>query len=970
MKDILTVTEHQEIFVAKKRNLNNNTISEEDRELLFDIVHRDRDNKNRYVVSNTGRNRLKVNSIVGSISLKTGLTIEILPKFAKNSLDEDSIKKHRKMLINILRVSKEKNFISSNSQNSKVLADEMPLLHYVIELFSEELLSVLRSAVYANYNTKIENSSHVRGTILVSKTIQNNIIDKSKVYVSYNQHSANNLLMQIFRTLAKMLLNDKNLSYKSNQNLHEVYLLLDNVEIIKIQKYDFKKITFNRLNDKFETLFTQAEFIFNQYMPFTSSINSTPFWSILFDMNYLFEKFCTFLFRKSNIEIKEQSIVNCFKINNNKDNTMVSAKPEFIIQNNKKTINVIDAKWKMLDKEKSLYGLNAQNFWQLFSYMNLINQDKEIKGYFIVPKYGDSFKDKIIFTPIKNGNKSINILSVDFSLGFEELINKYSFEMIDDELTLIEKVVVEEPVIEEKKIEISNLEFDNKKEFQFNLETFIQELEKLHNNRNLIQKISTSKQDNKFKHIFYLKEKYNTNSKTFKLALKANIERKSWSFDDLNLIRIPSNIKILKKVNDLSFRTNKIISLPNELFQLNKLEFLDLSNNNIRNLPEDIKELKNLIELDIYANIGIKLYNIVELKSLKLLVVDKHIIENNIEIIKEIQKNKIKIQDSDKNDLTNFIDSILAIQKDEKENEEDIETIINLTLENYEECSDENKLDFCELSSVDFSLLDEELVRRLCYEKNKDIPAQILYKNTTPLRFIVLISTLYFNDKNFREKEILEKEKTLNSKQYTDLISSLNNNTIIRYIENNFLSINDEILFGLAMNNMPNMIKIREKISDNTDNLELLDELSKNENDYQVLYNIIMKSSINEIVKNKVIDDKYTIYSLKTLSRIARYKQYYKKEDETSIIHKLAINYNLSEETKDYLFDTYQDDDRLLMKLKERTSYGINPKLKTKIEEKLSTYYSNSYKYKNEEPFNSDLKMSLSGINRKKGYKI
>ena len=955
MKDILTVSEHQEIFVAKERNLNNNTISEEDRELLFDIVHRDRDNKNRYVVSNKGRNKLKVNSIVGSISLKTGLTIEILPKFAKNSLDEESIKKHRKMLINILRVSKEKNFISSSSQNSKVLADEMPLLHYVIELFSEELLSVLRSGVYANYNKKIENSSHIRGTILVSKTIQNNLIDKSKVYISYNQHSSNNLLMQIFRTLAKILLDDKNLSYRAKQNLHEIYLLLDSVDIIKIQKYDFKKITFNRLNDKFEILFTQAEFIFNQYMPFSSTINSTPFWSILFDMNYLFEKFCAFLFRKSNIEIEEQSIINCFKIDNNQDNTMVSAKPDFIIQNNTETINVVDAKWKMLDKEETLYGLNAQNFWQLFSYMNLINQDKEIKGYFIVPKYGNSFEDEISFIPIKEGNKSINILSVDFSLDFEELVNKYSFEMIDNELKLCEKVVVEEPIIEDvkieeeeievedNKIEISNLELDNKKEFQFNLETFIQELEKLHNKKKLIKKISGRQQDNKFKHIFYLKEKYND----FELTIKENLDKKLWNFENLDLIKIPSNINKLKKVNDLSFKNNKIVNLPNELFQLDKLEFLDLSDNNILSLPVKIKELKNLIELDIYSNVGIKLSNILELKSLELIIVDNNIIKDNIEIIKELQKNEVKIQDSNKNDLTDFINSIFDVQKDE----EDIETIINLTLENYEEFDDEKKLDFCILTNVDFSLLDEELVTRLCYEKNKDIPAQILYKDTTPLKFIVLISSLYFDDKAFREKEILEKEKTLNSKQYTDLISSLNNNTIIRYIENNFSYIDDEILFGLAMNNIPNMIRIREKISEYTDNLELLDELSKNENDCQVLYNIIMKSTQSTIVKNRVIRNKNTIYSLKTLSRIARYKQYYKKEDETCLIYKVAINYNLSEETKEYLFDTYEDDDILLMKLDESTSYNLNSELKNKLKEKLSGY-SNNYEDKDEEPFN------------------
>jgi len=148
-------------------------------------------------------------------------------------------------------------------------------------------------------------------------------------------------------------------------------------------------------------------------MPFSSHINSSPFWAILFDMNYLFEKFCAYLFRRSDIEIEEQSITKCFE--NHK--YIVSAKPDFIIKGNRnlfdtEIINVVDAKWKLLTNDKSLYGLDAQNFWQLFSYMNLLNHDKELHGYFIVPKNNEDFDDEIIFTPIKEGNKSINLSSI------------------------------------------------------------------------------------------------------------------------------------------------------------------------------------------------------------------------------------------------------------------------------------------------------------------------------------------------------------------------------------------------------------------------------------------------------------------------------------------------------------------------------------------------------------------------------
>ena len=86
MNEILILSEHQEIFISEKRDIKNNIISYEDRDILFNITYRDKKGNERYVVSRKARDRIKVNSIVGSISLKSGLIIEILPKFSKNNL--------------------------------------------------------------------------------------------------------------------------------------------------------------------------------------------------------------------------------------------------------------------------------------------------------------------------------------------------------------------------------------------------------------------------------------------------------------------------------------------------------------------------------------------------------------------------------------------------------------------------------------------------------------------------------------------------------------------------------------------------------------------------------------------------------------------------------------------------------------------------------------------------------------------
>lgn len=444
MNDILTITEHQIINISKHRDLVNKTISYEDRELLFDVVFRDNFENKKYVFENYGSNKIKATSIVGSISLKNGLIIEILPKFAKVNLNNLTIKKYRNTLINMIRVSNEKSYIIAQNQNSKNSSEDMPLINYIIELFSNELLEVLRRGIYTAYQKTVENTNRLKGRLLVTETIQNNLIDKSKIYISYNKHTTDNHLMIIFKSLVHLLLNDTNLSYNARQNFYEIYSILDNVSIINLSEKDFNNITFNRLNDKFEPLFKQAEFIYKQYMPFVSAINSSPFWSILFDMDFLFEKFLSFLFHRAKIDIIEQSQISAYQNNNH----TVSIKPDFIIKQNN-LLCVIDAKWKLIDDRKNLYGLTSQNFWQLHSYMNLVNPKEEINGYFIVPKNNDYIDDLLTFKSVNDSKKNINIIAIDFSLEFKDIIDNYKFSFIDNQLQINYQIPL---VIEEGRI--------------------------------------------------------------------------------------------------------------------------------------------------------------------------------------------------------------------------------------------------------------------------------------------------------------------------------------------------------------------------------------------------------------------------------------------------------------------------------------------------------------------------------------
>lgn len=398
----------------------------------------------------------------------------------------------------------------------------------------------------------------------------------------------------------------------------------------------------------------------------------------------------------------------------------------------------------------------------------------------------------------------------------------------------------------------------------------------------------------------------------------------------------PLNIMKLKKITDISFKNNNISFLPQELFKLNKLEFLNLSKNNIVEIPNEITKLKKLLVLSIYNNQNINLSNISKMNHLKLLHVDKDIVLNNIELIKKLQFQKVKIKDAENNDLSEFIDSITEGKEFEvselesiSSSNEKVEDLVELTFKNYDLISDYDKETFC--IATNFNLYDNELVKRLCYEKNENFSIGLLFNKTIPIRFIMLIYILNFKDWNFKEKYIFTAIKEINNKDlnyFINMVEKVSGLEIGKYMRNNFAQMNDEILFAYAMSNIESVYKIRELISELTNNLEILDELSKNKNDNQVIGNIIFKSMKNDIF-TEIIKGKDTIYSLKTLNRISQYEQYYEYENKLCRIAQVASNYSLSNDTRDYLFNKYNDDKIILNEL---NNHHCHLKLKRKIE--------------------------------------
>lgn len=94
-----------------------------------------------------------------------------------------------------------------------------------------------------------------------------------------------------------------------------------------------------------------------------------------------------------------------------------------------------------------------------------------------------------------------------------------------------------------------------------------------------------------------------------------------------NLVAIPPEISLFRKLLTLDLRNNRLTSLPPEIWRLNELTDLDLENNALTSLPQGIDNLKNVKIIYLSGNLLTSLPD--EIGSLRklefLLLINNHL---------------------------------------------------------------------------------------------------------------------------------------------------------------------------------------------------------------------------------------------------------------------------------------------------------------------------------------------------------
>lgn len=328
-----------------------------------------------------GFNKIKFINYVGIISLGN-LIIEILPKI---SISNDIVK-DRKMLMFMLSKC---NRISVNI--NEVLETNIvnqSLLDILAKVFAKKLLLELQKGMYLEYVTQEDSLNKIKGKVMLTQNVKINYTNKSKVYCRYDEFTENNIFNSILLKATNLLLIALNNSFIKKE-LNIIKNLLNDVDDIYIPLSILENYKLNKKNERFKEVFILAKLILSN-STMNKSLGKENGFSILFEMNYLYEEYIGVLLKEiiedETIKVNTQEKSKYLLWNKNTRKNEIALKPDIVIYKDNEAKIIIDTKWKSSSIDgREIY--NQGDIYQMYAYITTYKEAE--KCILLYPKVSE-----------------------------------------------------------------------------------------------------------------------------------------------------------------------------------------------------------------------------------------------------------------------------------------------------------------------------------------------------------------------------------------------------------------------------------------------------------------------------------------------------------------------------------------------------------------------------------------------------
>lgn len=344
----LTICEYEKLHIRHNRNLKKKIISEKDATYLQQIVI---DNSPVFAF---GNRCLIAQKWVGVVALPD-YAIEILPKI----FDEASVEKSRDVLVRMLLIA----HLSTNIRQmpAALSMKKHSLMEMLIETFLMELQTYVDSGLQHDYKKVSQNIKKVKGKILLNQHINKNACNPTHFYCCYSSYQEDTGLNQFFKACLLCMATVTN-DVQNKKKIDELLTAFYYVSSVSREEALSLNIVFTPINIRAEEAFKYGRmFLTNIYA--TLNAGATKIYSMLFDMNLLYE---TFIYRSALTAFGNRVTYQRkagYVISRNSDaKKFICMRPDLSLKTPDGAEIIIDTKWKIPNrfaKESDIYQMNA-----------------------------------------------------------------------------------------------------------------------------------------------------------------------------------------------------------------------------------------------------------------------------------------------------------------------------------------------------------------------------------------------------------------------------------------------------------------------------------------------------------------------------------------------------------------------------------------------------------------------------------
>ncbi len=360
------------LSTTNRRNPNAHTLVVREYESLTGLLADEQRDLERFALDEGGHGRsvltlrnglLCAQNYVGVIETRRGTVIEILPKVDLSPDADDDHEETRRIFLTMLRESR--NLRQAQLDGASIRAiRRFDMFEAFVHLFLTSVILLTRRGLARAYQTQEANLSCLRGRILFPPHIRENLVDRSRFYVGYDEFTANRPANRLIRLalwrLVGVVRHPANL-----QRLNQLRIAFSDVPLSTNLDDDWARHRVDRSMRHYDTVMPWVGlFLFGHGLATFAGSHVNR--ALLFPMEQVFEDFVTASVRRHQRRFAVSAQEGRRHLDDHKP--AFRLKPDIVLREGKHIRFVLDAKWKRLDPDKSNHGISQADAYQLFAY--------------------------------------------------------------------------------------------------------------------------------------------------------------------------------------------------------------------------------------------------------------------------------------------------------------------------------------------------------------------------------------------------------------------------------------------------------------------------------------------------------------------------------------------------------------------------------------------------------------------------